>query len=93
MDVDVVIRVLPEDFPEFLEDRVSGGVLQDGPEGDEILVQEGFELGVVVELLTEQFASPSGIGREVDQNPLVFGLGLGHGLIEGPLEKDLGRCR
>ena len=62
--------------------RSCGGLLGDGPEEDEILVQEGVELGVVVELLTEQFAAPSGVGVEVDENQLVLDLGLGDCLVQ-----------
>jgi hypothetical protein len=76
---------------EFLEDSVALRILNGGPENDKTLLKEILEFGVFEELLTEQFAAPSRIGREVEENLFVFGLGRGHGFVQGALEKDLGR--
>jgi len=76
---------------ESLEDGIALRVLNGSPEDDEILLEEILEFGVFEELLTEQFAAPSGVGREVEEDFFVFGLGLGHGFVHGTLEKDLGR--
>jgi len=65
--------------------------LTDGPKQDEIGVQEILELGIFIELLTQQFAAPSGVGVKIDENQLVIALGLGHGFIQGSLEPALGR--
>jgi hypothetical protein len=75
----------------LFEDRRSGGLLGDSPEEDEILVQESVELGIVVKLLTEQFAGPSGVGVKVDEDQLVLDLGFGNGLVQGALEPVLRR--
>jgi hypothetical protein len=60
-----------------------------GPEEDEILVLEGVELGVFVELLAEQLAAPSATAVEVDNHQLVLELGLGYGLVQAALEPAL----
>jgi hypothetical protein len=75
---------------EFFEDGVAFRLLNGGPENDETLLKEILELGVFEELLTEQFATPSGVGREVEENFFVFGLGRGKGFVQGALEIDLG---
>jgi hypothetical protein len=59
-------------------------------EDDEIGFQEIFELGILVELLTQQYTPSSATAEEVDQDLLVFGLGLSQGLVECTLEKHLG---
>jgi hypothetical protein len=76
---------------ESLEDGIALRVLNGSPEDDEILLEEILEFGVFEELLTEQFAAPSSVGREVEEDFFVFGLGLGHGFVHSALEKDLGR--
>jgi hypothetical protein len=63
-----------------------------GQEENEILVEKGMELGVVVELLTQQSAACSAAAIKIDDNELVFALGLGDRLLQGPLEPILGRC-
>jgi hypothetical protein len=78
---------------EFLEDGIALRLLNGGPENDEILLEEILEFGVFKKLLTEQSAAPSGVGREVEQDFFVFGLGRGHGFVQGALEKDLGRSQ
>jgi len=78
---------------ESFEDGVALRVLNGGPEEDEVLLEEILEFGVFEELLTEQFAAPSGVGREVEEDFFVFGLGPGHGFVHGALEKDLGRSQ
>jgi hypothetical protein len=50
---------------ELVEDGLAVRFLDGGLEEDEILGQEGLVFGVAVELLTEQFAAPSGVGVEV----------------------------
>jgi len=46
---------------EFFEYGHTLGILNRRLKGDEILRQKSFELGVFEELLTEQFAGPSGV--------------------------------
>jgi hypothetical protein len=65
--------------------------LRNSPEQDEISVQEVLELGIFVELLTQQFAGPSGVRIKVNEDQLVIALGLGHGFVQGSLEPALGR--
>ena len=72
---------------ELVEDGFSVGFLGRGLEQDEILGQEILILGVFEELLTEQFAAPSGVGVEVEEELLVLGLGLGERFVQGALEK------
>jgi hypothetical protein len=68
--------------------------LDDGLEQDEILGQIILEFGVFEELLTEQFAAPSGVGREVEEDFFVFGSGLSQGFVESALEEiALGKGR
>jgi hypothetical protein len=76
---------------EFFVNGIALGILRSGPENDEILCQEILELGIFEKLLTEQYTTPSGVGREVEEDFFVFGLGCGHGFVQGALEKDLGR--
>jgi hypothetical protein len=67
--------------------------LGNGPEDDEIRVEETLELGVLEKLLTQQFTAPSRVGVKIDKDFFVFGFCLGQGLVEGPGEEDLGRSR
>jgi hypothetical protein len=68
--------------------------LDDGLEQDEILGQIILEFGVFEELLTEQFAAPSGVGAEVEEDFFVFGSGLSQGFVESALEEiALGKGR
>jgi hypothetical protein len=62
-----------------------------GQEEDEIFVEEGMKLGVVVKLLTQQSAASSATAVKIDEDELVLALGFGHGLVHGPLEPVLGR--
>jgi hypothetical protein len=68
-------------------------LLNGSPENDEILVDKILEFGVFEELLTEQFAAPSGIGGKVEEDLFVFGSGFCDGFVQGAFEKDLGRSR
>jgi hypothetical protein len=78
----------------LLENGVALGVLDEGLEDDEILAQEVRVNGAFDELLAEQFAAPSGVGAEVEEQELILGLGLAEGLVERSLEHDaLGRSR
>jgi hypothetical protein len=72
---------------ELVENDFSVGLLGRGLEQDEILGQVVLILGVFEELLTEQFAAPSRIGVEIEEQLLVLGLGLGQGFVERALEK------
>jgi hypothetical protein len=65
--------------------------LRNSPEQDEIGVQEVLELGIFIELLTQQFATPSGVRIKINEDQLVIALGLGHGFVQGSLEPALGR--
>jgi hypothetical protein len=68
--------------------------LDNGLEQDKILGQIILEFGVFEELLTEQFATPSGVGAEVEKDFFVFGSGLSQGLVESSLEEiALGKGR
>jgi hypothetical protein len=95
----VILRAVPVDDyrrrcpadAEFLEDRIPFLVVSVSPEEDEILVQEILELGILVKLLTQQSAAPSTTRVEVEEDEFVFGLGLGHGLVERAFEPVLGR--
>ena len=72
---------------ELVENDFSVGFLGCGLEQDEILGQVFLILGVFEELLTEQFAAPSRIGVEIEEQLLVLGLGLGQGFVERALEE------
>jgi len=76
---------------EPVEDGFPVGFLGGRLEEDEILGQVILILGVFEELLTEQFATPSGVGVEIEEKLLSLGLGLGHGLIERPFGEGIGR--
>jgi hypothetical protein len=76
---------------ESLEDRVSGRLSAVGQNEDEILVEEGMELGVAVKLLDQQSAVSSATAVEVDEDELVLAFGLGHGLLQRAVEPVLGR--
>jgi hypothetical protein len=75
---------------EFLKDGAALFRVGIGPEEDEILVLEGVELGVFVELLAEQLAAPSTTAEEIDDHQLVLELGLSHGLVQAALKPALG---
>jgi hypothetical protein len=72
---------------EFVEDGPSVGLLGCGLEEDEILGQVILILGVFEELLTEQFAAPSRIRVEIEEELLVLGLGFGQRFVESALEE------
>jgi len=74
---------------ETLENFLSGLFSGRGPVEDEIFGQKLMKLGIVVELLTQQYAASSATRVEIDQDQLFFALGLGNGLVHGPLEPDL----
>jgi hypothetical protein len=59
----------------------AGGFLENGPEEHEIRIQKILEFGIFVELLTQQFTAPSGIGVKIDENQLVIALGFGYCLV------------
>jgi hypothetical protein len=67
-------------------DRVAVLVAAGGPVEDDVLVEEIGVLGVVVELLNQQFAAPSATRVEIDEDELVLFLGLGQRLVERPAE-------
>jgi hypothetical protein len=76
---------------EPLEDRGSRRLRVVGENEDEMLIEKGMELGVAVKLLTQQSAASSATAVEIDQDELILALGLGHGLIDRPVEPALGR--
>jgi hypothetical protein len=70
------------------EDRFSRELAAGRPVEDEGLGEEVGELGVLVNLLDQQVAAPSAtLLVEVDEDELVLLFGLGHGLVERPLQK------
>jgi hypothetical protein len=48
-----------------------------------------FRVGII--LLAEQLACPSASAVEVEENQLVLGFSLGHGLVQGSFEPVLGQ--
>jgi hypothetical protein len=67
---------------ELLINRIPDLVAAAGAIEDEILGKELRELGVAVNLLNQQFAAPSATREKVEQDELVFFLGLGQRLVE-----------
>ena len=66
---------------ELLEDDLALRLLGVDPVEHEVLGQEVLELGVVVELLTQQFTARSGVGRKIEEDQLVIDFGLGVRLV------------
>jgi hypothetical protein len=62
---------------ELLVDRVADLVAAAGAIDDEVVVEEIGVLGVVVELLNQQFTGPSATREEVEEDELVLSFGLG----------------
>jgi hypothetical protein len=58
-------------------------------EKNKILVEKLLEFFVSVELLIQQYAGPSAIREEVDQNQLVFAFGFCHSIVKAALEPIL----
>jgi hypothetical protein len=58
-------------------------------EKNKILVEKLLKFFVSVELLIQQYAGPSAIREEVDQDELVFAFGFGHRIIQAALEPIL----
>ena len=58
-------------------------------EKNKILVKKLLKFFVSVELLIQQYAGPSAIREEVDQDELVFAFGLGDSVIQAALEPIL----
>jgi hypothetical protein len=75
---------------ELLVDRIPDLVAAGSPIEDDVVVEKIGVLGIVVELLNQQFAGPSATREEVDEDELVLLLGLGQRLVEGA-RKDRGR--
>ena len=73
------------------ENRRAAGRPVLGPDEDEIRVQEILELGIGVNLLTQQDAAPSATRVEIEKDELLFRLGLRDGLVDRPREPVLGR--
>ena len=76
---------------EFFEERVPLFFIPVGTVEDEIFVQEVLEFWILVKLLTQQSAAPSTTREEIEEDPFVLALGLGHGLVDRALEPVLGR--
>jgi hypothetical protein len=74
---------------ELLEQRGAELLVTVGPEEDEMGIEIRLEFRVGVILLTEQFAGSSATAVEIDEDQLVLGFGLGHRLLQGPLEPVL----
>jgi len=75
---------------EFFVDRVPDLVAAAGAVDDKIVVEKIGVLGIVVELLNQQFTGPSATREKIDEDELVFLFGLGQRLVEGATQ-DL--CR
>ncbi|MGZ5555262.1 MAG: hypothetical protein ACXW3H_05840, partial [Candidatus Aminicenantales bacterium] len=58
-----------------------------------VLVEVILELGIIVELLTQQFTASSRVGIKIHQDQFILAFGFGHGLVQRALELDLGRSR
>jgi hypothetical protein len=74
----------------LLVDGVADLVAAGGAVEDDVRIEEFGVLGVVVELLDQQFAAPSATREEIDEDELVLFLGLGQRLVERS-RHDLGR--
>jgi hypothetical protein len=94
--VDLPARLVDEELRrrgvdlEPLVDRVAVLLASDGAVEDDVGVEELGVLGVVVELLDQQFTAPSATRVEIDEDELVLFLGLGQRLFERSRE-DRGR--
>jgi hypothetical protein len=75
---------------EPLVDRVAVLLAADGAVEDDVGVEELGVLGIVVELLNQQFAAPSATRVEIDEDELVLFLRLGQRFLERSRE-DRGR--
>jgi hypothetical protein len=75
---------------ELLVNGVADLVAAGGAIKDDVLVEKIGVLGVVIELLDQQFAAPSATREEIDEDELVLFLGPGQRLVERPVH-DLGR--
>jgi hypothetical protein len=58
-------------------------------EKNKIFVEKLLKFFVLVELLIQQYAAPSAIREEVDQDQLVFAFGFGDSVIQAALEPIL----
>ena len=68
-------------FPDFF--------VREGAIENEIVVEILSELGIVVILLTQQYAAPSATrGEEVQEEELARGLGLGQGVVHRAFQPD-----
>jgi hypothetical protein len=76
---------------ELLEDFIPLFFVPVGAVEDKILVQEILEFRILIKLLTQQSAAPSTTRVEIEEDPFVLALGLGHGLIERAFVPILGR--
>ena len=76
---------------EPLEDRLSRRLTVVSQNEDEVLVEKGMKLGVMVKLLTQQSATASAAAVEINEDELVLAFGLGHGLVQRTVEPILGR--
>jgi hypothetical protein len=68
---------------EAVEERIPDLFAARGAVEDDIVVEEVGVLGVVVELLNQQFTAPSATREEIDEDELVFLLRPGQSLVEG----------
>jgi hypothetical protein len=62
-------------------------------EKNKIFVEKLLEFFVLVELLIQQYAGPSAIREEVDQNQLVFAFGLCDSIVKAALEPILSNSK
>jgi hypothetical protein len=66
----------------LLEDGLSGGIAPDGPEEDKVILKILGVVGLIVVLLTQQYAAPSArLDVKVDEDGLAGCLGLGQGFV------------
>jgi hypothetical protein len=75
---------------EFLEDRIPDLIACAGAVVDKILGNEIGILGIIVELLNQQFACPSATREKVYKDKLIFLFGLGQSVFERSAH-ELGR--
>jgi len=67
---------------ESLKKRIPFFLIPVGAVEDEMFVQEILEFRILVKLLTQQSAAPSTTREEIEEDPFVLALGLGHGLVD-----------
>jgi len=72
------------------DDGNGPGIVLAGAVEDEMPIQEILELGIFVELLTQQSAAPSAVREEIDQDVFSFGFGFSQSFVQRSPEPGLG---